>query len=185
MSAPAREHVVDFLAEPGEVGGKNAGGDPEGSGHGELPESGCGDSTGGARRDSGIVMLVIRRGARHAIAVPTRRLLRRDVRAGGRRRPAVEQRALGEPDHLIVGGGAVRRATKARSAATDCARIRIVRFLGARTPVNRHSCPGSRLPRQHRRLAWYADAHGRGGCGSRIGHAGAGGADSAGQAPEP
>jgi hypothetical protein len=31
------ENVVDFLAEPGEVGGKNAGGDPEGFGHGELP----------------------------------------------------------------------------------------------------------------------------------------------------
>jgi hypothetical protein len=33
-----REHVVDFLAEPGEVGGKNAGGDPESLGHGELPK---------------------------------------------------------------------------------------------------------------------------------------------------
>jgi hypothetical protein len=32
------EHVIDFLAEPGEVGGKNAGGDPEGLGHGELPK---------------------------------------------------------------------------------------------------------------------------------------------------
>jgi hypothetical protein len=32
------EHVVDFLAESGEVGGKNAGGDPESLGHGELPK---------------------------------------------------------------------------------------------------------------------------------------------------
>ena len=32
------EHVVDFLAEFGEVGGKNAGGDPEGPGHGVLPK---------------------------------------------------------------------------------------------------------------------------------------------------
>jgi hypothetical protein len=32
------EHVVDLLAEPGEVGGKNAGGDPESLGHGELPK---------------------------------------------------------------------------------------------------------------------------------------------------
>jgi hypothetical protein len=31
------ENVVDFLAEPGEVGGKNAGGNPELFGHGELP----------------------------------------------------------------------------------------------------------------------------------------------------
>jgi hypothetical protein len=31
------EDVIDFLAQPGEVGGKNAGGDPEVCGHGELP----------------------------------------------------------------------------------------------------------------------------------------------------
>jgi hypothetical protein len=30
------EHVIDFLAEPGEVGGENARGNPEVFGHGEL-----------------------------------------------------------------------------------------------------------------------------------------------------
>jgi hypothetical protein len=31
------EDVIDFLAEAGEVGGENAGGNPELCGHGELP----------------------------------------------------------------------------------------------------------------------------------------------------
>jgi hypothetical protein len=33
---PGGEDVVDFLAEPGEIGGENARGNPEGLGHGEL-----------------------------------------------------------------------------------------------------------------------------------------------------